>query len=47
MHVRFIFDEMTFKWSFDANGQSSVKQPITAFKGPNSLSPFVTTAARA
>jgi hypothetical protein len=47
MHVRFIFDEMTFKWSFDANGQSSVKQPITPFKGSNTLSPFVTTAARA
>jgi HK97 family phage major capsid protein len=47
MHVRFIYDEMTFKWSFDANGQSSVKQPITPFKGSNTLSPFVTTAARA
>jgi hypothetical protein len=47
MHVRFVFDEMTFKWSFDANGQSSVKQPIIPFKGNNTLSPFVTTAARA
>jgi len=46
MHVRFIYDEMTFKWSYDINGQSVVKQPITAYKGSNSLSPFVTTAVR-
>jgi HK97 family phage major capsid protein len=47
MHVRFIYDEMTFKWSIDVNGQSSVKQPITPFKGSNTLSPFVTVDARA
>jgi hypothetical protein len=47
MHVRFIYDEMTFKWSYDINGQSIVKQPITPYKGTNTLSPFVTTAARA
>lgn len=47
MHVRFIFDEMTFKWSIDVNGQSAIKTPITPFKGSNTLSPFVTTAARA
>jgi HK97 family phage major capsid protein len=47
MHVRFIFDEMTFKWSIDVNGQSAIKTPITPFKGSSTLSPFVTTAARA
>lgn len=47
MHVRFIFDEMTFKWSFDVNGQSIVKTPITPFRGSSTLSPFVTTAVRA
>ena len=47
MHVRFIYDEMTFKWGYSVNGQSAVKQPITPFKGSNTLSPFVTTAARA
>jgi HK97 family phage major capsid protein len=47
MHVRFIYDEMTFKWSYDINGQSIVKQPITPYKGTNTLSPFVTTAVRA
>jgi HK97 family phage major capsid protein len=47
MHVRFIYDEMAFKWSHDFNGQCIVKKPITPFKGSNTLSPFVTTAVRA
>jgi len=47
MHVRFIYDEMTFKWSYDINGHSIVKKPLTPFKGSNSLSPFVTVANRA
>jgi HK97 family phage major capsid protein len=47
MHVRFIYDEMAFKWSHDFNGQSIVKKPITPFKGSATLSPFVTTAVRA
>jgi hypothetical protein len=47
MHFRFIYDEMTFKWSIDVNGQSAIKQPITPFKGTNTLSPFVTVDARA
>jgi HK97 family phage major capsid protein len=47
MHVRFIFDEMTFRWGFDVNGQCIVKQPIAPFRGTNNLSPFVTTALRA
>lgn len=47
MHVRFIYDEMTFKWGYDINGHSVVKKPVTPFKGSNSQSPFVTTAARA
>lgn len=47
MHVRFIYDEMAFKWSYDINGMPSVKKPITQFKGSNTLSPFVTTAVRA
>jgi hypothetical protein len=38
---------MTFKWSIDVNGQSAIKQPITPFKGTNTLSPFVTVDARA
>jgi len=46
MHFRFIYDEMTFKWSIDTNGQSVVKTPITPFKGSNTQSPFVTTQNR-
>jgi hypothetical protein len=47
MHVRFIYDEMAFKWSYDINGMPSIKKPITQFKGSNTVSPFVTTAVRA
>jgi len=47
MHVRFLFDEMTFRWGFDVNGQCIIKTPITPFKGTATLSPFVTTAVRA
>lgn len=47
MHVRFLFDEMTFRWGFDVNGQCIVKTPITPFRGTSTLSPFVTTAVRA
>jgi len=47
MHFRFIYDEMTFKWSYDINGMATIKKPITPFKGSNTLSPFVTTAVRA
>lgn len=47
MHVRFIYDEMAFKWSYDINGMPAIKKPITQFKGSNAVSPFVTTAVRA
>jgi HK97 family phage major capsid protein len=46
MHVRFIYDEMTFKWSWDVNGQPAVKKPLTPFKGTNKISPFVSLATR-
>lgn len=46
MHFRFIYDEMTFKWSYDINGMATKKKPITPFKGSATLSPFVTTAVR-
>jgi HK97 family phage major capsid protein len=47
MHVRFLYDEMAFKWSYDINGMPAIKKPITQFKGSNTVSPFVTTAVRA
>lgn len=46
MHVRFIYDEMTFKWSVDFNGHAMVRKPITPFKGSNTQSPFVTVETR-
>lgn len=46
MHVRFIYDEMTFKWSWDVNGQPAWKQAVTPYKGSNTLSPFVNLATR-
>ena len=46
MHVRFIYDEMTFKWAVDFNGHAMVRKPITPFKGSNTLSPFVTVETR-
>lgn len=46
MHVRFIYDEMTFKWGWDVNGQPAWKQALTPYKGSNTLSPFVNLATR-
>jgi HK97 family phage major capsid protein len=46
IHVRFIYDEMTFKFSMRVNGKSKWKSALTPFKGTNTLSPFVTLATR-
>ena len=46
MHVRFIYDEMTFKWSLDFNGHSMMRKPITPYKGSATQSPFVTVETR-
>lgn len=47
MHVRFVNDEMTFRYVWRVNGQPLDDSAITPFKGANTLSPFVTLAARA
>lgn len=47
MHVRFIYDEMTFKWSTRVNGQPKWKRALTPYKGTKTQSPFITLAARA
>ena len=41
MHVRFLFDEMTFRWVFRINGQPTWRSALTPFKGTNTLSPYV------
>ena len=46
MHVRFLYDEMTFKWTTRNNGQPLWKSAVTPYKGAVTLSPFVTLAGR-
>ena len=46
MHVRFIYDEMTYKFTMRVNGQPIPNSPITPYKGASTLSPFVALAAR-
>ena len=46
MHVRFLYDEMTFKVTYRLDGQPAWNTPLLPFKGSNSQSPFVALAAR-
>jgi HK97 family phage major capsid protein len=48
MHVRFIYDEMTFKWTYRINGMPAWRSAVTPYKGTSgaTLSPFVTLDAR-
>lgn len=45
-HVRFIYDEMTFRFMYAMNGQPKEPAPITPYKGSATLSAFVTLQAR-
>lgn len=47
MHVRFIYDEMTFRFVLRVDGQPIWEAPLSPFKGTDTLSPFVTLAERA
>ena len=49
IHVRFLYNERTFRWVSRVNGAPKHNSPITPYKGAaaNTLSPFVTLAARA
>ncbi|MBM3494759.1 MAG: phage major capsid protein [Armatimonadetes bacterium] len=47
IHVKFIYDEMTFRWTWRFDGQPMWKAALTPFKGSNTLSPFVTLNERA
>jgi len=50
MHVRFIYDEMTFRFLVRYDGQPAWSSALTPFKGTTTigtLSPFVALAARA
>lgn len=46
MHVRFLYEEMTFRFTFRVDGQPVWRKPVTPFKGSNTLSPFVALATR-
>lgn len=46
MHVRFIYDEMTYRWIYRINGQPAWSSALTPYKGAATLSPFVALAAR-
>lgn len=47
IHVRFLWDEMTFKFIMRNNGCPLWKSSLTPYKGANALSPFVTLQDRA
>lgn len=48
MHVRFIYNEMTYRFIFRFDGQPTWHSALTPYKGTSStLSPFVALAARA
>jgi HK97 family phage major capsid protein len=46
IHVRFLNNERTFRWVARVNGAPKLKTAVTPYKGANTLSPFVTLAAR-
>jgi len=46
IHVKFIYDEMCFKFILRNNGAPTWKTPLVQFKGALPLSPFVTLEAR-
>lgn len=46
MHVRFIYDEMTFRLVYRVDGKPAWRQPVTTANGGLAKSPFVALAAR-
>ena len=47
IHVQFIYDEQTFRWTYRYNGMPLRNKPLTPYKGSLKRSPFVAIAARA
>ena len=47
MHVRFLYDEQTFRIVYRVDGQPMWSSALTPAKGTATLSPFVTLAERA
>jgi HK97 family phage major capsid protein len=46
IHVRFLFDETAFKFTYRVNGQPIHNAAITPYKGSNTLSPYIVLQAR-
>ena len=46
IHVRFVYDETTFRFTYRVDGQPLWDNVLTPYKGGSTLSPFVTLAAR-
>lgn len=46
MHVRFLYNERTFRWVYPINGKPKLPSAITPYKGSKTLSPFVTLENR-
>lgn len=46
MHVRFLYDEMCFRFMWRMNGKPKDKSALTPYKGSNTLSAFIGLAAR-
>lgn len=48
IHVKFIYDEMTFRWTYRIDGQPLRSSALTPYKGTaNTRSPFIALATRA
>lgn len=47
MHVRFLYDENTYRFMYRINGAPIWQSALTPAQGTNTLSPFVTLATRA
>lgn len=46
VHVKFLTDEMTFRFTYRCNGMSAWNSAITPYKGSQTQSPFITLATR-
>jgi HK97 family phage major capsid protein len=46
MHVRFLYDEMTFRFVYRFNGQPTWASAVTPYKGTNTVSPFIILQTR-
>lgn len=46
VHVRFLYDELTYKFTYRVDGQPLWDKPLTPYQGSNTVSPFVNLAVR-